>query len=298
MSVSVVFQVPAWIKAGLDNGVYELVGGVVRDAKTKVVVKWLRAEDIAEAVRDVGADPSLLASQAMNILAMVALQRHLGELREIARDTLRTVLRVERSLDAVRAEQWQRVVDPLRAGCELAEVAEDSVEETELLRASRTELVRGRTALVSRLKPLDTGGLLELGERLPALLDLLWRSTVVYVVVQLHLREPRDVAFHCVPEVREVLDGVAERVDAGAPVRRLPRPSEIEGVRCWKRTVEVAEASSSALQQLKRLDAHVGAATASGSQEGPVDGTSLDPPAPEGADLTPVLLEVLLSDLL
>ncbi len=292
MGLTVAFQVPAWIKAGLNSGLYELIGGVIRDAETKKIVKWLRPLEFAEAAREAG-DPVPALGQALNVVATAALHKQLRELRVLAEQTSNAIRRVERRVSGIRSEQWHCLVDPLRAGCEFAQLAEQSVERKSLLRQARAELVRGRTALVARLRSLDTGELLALGADLPAHLDMLHRATVVDVAVQRHLGEVTDRAYARIPEVSDVFDQVAERIEAGAPGRRLPRASELEGARCWKRSVEVARASSHGLRQFEAFETFVATAVEHDLKDadGRDVGTSLEAPAPEGADLRPVRLE-------
>lgn len=42
MQYQITVEMPAWVKAGLDAGIFELVGSVVREVRTKTVVAWLR----------------------------------------------------------------------------------------------------------------------------------------------------------------------------------------------------------------------------------------------------------------
>lgn len=43
--VTATFIIPEWIKAGLESGIYERVGGVIRESGAKRVVSWLREGD-------------------------------------------------------------------------------------------------------------------------------------------------------------------------------------------------------------------------------------------------------------
>jgi hypothetical protein len=41
-TLTATFLIPDWVSAGLANGLYERVGGVIREVGTKQVVAWLR----------------------------------------------------------------------------------------------------------------------------------------------------------------------------------------------------------------------------------------------------------------
>lgn len=41
-TLTTTFVIPDWISSGLANGAYERMGGVIREARSKQVVAWLR----------------------------------------------------------------------------------------------------------------------------------------------------------------------------------------------------------------------------------------------------------------
>ncbi|MGE4482417.1 hypothetical protein [Acidocella sp.] len=78
--IQVAFKMPDWIRAGLDSGVYEQVGGVIRKIDSKTVVAWLKpATDASgnalEAVPAIGGLPAgaaLAAPVAVAATAVIA----------------------------------------------------------------------------------------------------------------------------------------------------------------------------------------------------------------------------------
>ena len=47
-SVNATFDVPDYIEAGLEDGQYERIGGVIRETNTKTVVAWLREHHLRQ----------------------------------------------------------------------------------------------------------------------------------------------------------------------------------------------------------------------------------------------------------
>lgn len=100
-TVEATFQIPEYIAQGLSNGTYERLGGVVREAKSKQVVTWLReAYETGEPVLSNILSPSLVSAVsstlnlAVSTTGFIIILKRLGVIEqqlEQAQEVLQTI---------------------------------------------------------------------------------------------------------------------------------------------------------------------------------------------------------------
>jgi tetratricopeptide (TPR) repeat protein len=119
-NINVNFDIPSWVTEGLTNQTYERVGGVIRDAKTKQVVAWLReigSSTLSSKWMTVASvlTPSLsLLNLGLSTMGFVWILRRLDELEKCLQETQKVVAEINQKLDLEAYSNFRAALDLAR----------------------------------------------------------------------------------------------------------------------------------------------------------------------------------------
>jgi hypothetical protein len=109
------FNVPDSIKAGLDGGVYERVGGVIRECGSKQVVAWLRECDGQKIMSSMPGVPFLPMVSALNLgvttIGFAVINQRLMALEEKLQEAQALLQKIDRKLDLSFHAKFKAALD-------------------------------------------------------------------------------------------------------------------------------------------------------------------------------------------
>lgn len=150
-TITVIFDVPEWITAGLESGDYYRQGGVIRDKVTKAVVYWLKEGGAASAgtMPTGGAAAASALQVAVPVLIVAAIT--VAGFVHISRK----IDRLEKQLDSIEGKIDAQNFALIKSGIELAaevELLQDPENRKQQLSLAYTNLVRGSEVFGQLLK--------------------------------------------------------------------------------------------------------------------------------------------------
>lgn len=115
-SVTATFIIPEWIKAGLESGIYERVGGVIRESGTKRVVTWLREGGITPPTPPMGLLLNIAASASVlnlgvSTMSFAVVIKRLQDLEKRLKATQELLSKLNRKADLTFYANFRAALD-------------------------------------------------------------------------------------------------------------------------------------------------------------------------------------------